>query len=461
MAAVIESRARQFKKLRALVMRQLSIRSTQPIGQSDPVVREAVVSLANTFTRYAQTQETAYDKTGGTGTISATSSANLMERQVSRALAQVLGKAPGSSPTSFINALNAAFPTMSNGKISSTPSRSAVSLYGQSDTAYNQGGYVPVEASAGLIGQISSEQAALYRQASVVAADALKILAGLQPFVPEAEMDKIEALRTLVSAEIKILVYEEFSRVDEPRPQRVDTYFDQLTGPNGHLIQFGERAFLDRRRVTPTTLDDETQVTGFESLKGYVGILRNLWNSYRRQNLRRDGSRPYSERVSRANVLLSVIAEGNGNFMSALDSIGFTENERRSSASKFTTLNPGIPKSVVIDKDKDKDGNPTIPITIPELPDFTVNDLTDWIANYSFESLSSLSDSGQYGLEFVTDQADSIFWVIVPILAFTRIVTSVNLNSMPILAQALTHERVSWALDDLVNQLNALADLAA
>jgi hypothetical protein len=210
-------------------------------------------------------------------------------------------------------------------------------------------------------------------------------------------------------------------------------------------------------------LDDETQVTGFESLKGYVGILRNLWNSYRRQNLRRDGSRPYSERVSRANVLLSVIAEGNGNFMSALDSIGFTENERRSSASKFTTLNPGIPKSVVIDKDKDKDkdGNPTIPITIPELPDFTVNDLTDWIANYSFESLSSLSDSGQYGLEFVTDQADSIFWVIVPILAFTRIVTSVNLNSMPILAQALTHERVSWALDDLVNQLNALADLAA
>ena len=64
-------------------------------------------------------------------------------------------------------------------------------------------------------------------------------------------------------------------------------------------------------------------------------------------------------------------------------------------------------------------------------------------------------------MEFVTDQADRIFWVIVPILASIKSPLSLNLSGRPIVAQALTHERVSWALDDLVNQLKALADLAA
>jgi len=441
---LIRQRATQLKNLRALVMSQLypTVSSPRRENNNDPVVREAVVQLANTFSRYAQTQTTYVDEAGSSRP-STTSSTNLLERQVTRAIAQVLGRAPGNSPDSFVRAINDVFPTQKNGKVSFTPSRSAVSLYGQSDASQN--GYTPAmngAMSAGLVGQLSAEQATLYRQASIIAADALKVLQGLQPFVPEAETDKVEALKALVGDEINSLV-EEFGRVDEPRAQRVETYLSQLRGPNGHLIQLGDRAFLDLRRVVPTTLDDEAQLAGYQLLVNYVRILREIWNNYQGNSQSSKSLRypEFSLRLSRASVLLPVIAEGNNNFMSALDSIGFTETERRSSASRFTSLG----------------NDPNLP-----LPDITINDLTEWVDRFaSLESPQYLADSGQYGLEFVTDQADRLFWVLVPVLAFTKTPLTLNLNGLPIVAQALTHERVSWALDDLVNQLKALADLAA
>lgn len=433
--ALVLSRARQRKSLRGLVMSQLYPTTTTNTS-TDPVlgygqVRDPLTTLANTFSRYAQTQQTAYE-TGANHT-SATGSTNLMERQVSQAIAQVLGRSPGRNPDSFVSALRDAFPCNGNGKITFTPSRSTVSLYSQNGN-YTANGSI----AAGLMGQLSSEQAALYRQASIVAGDALRVLEGLHPFVPDAELDRVEALRKLVQTEIKSLV-DEFGRIDEPRPQRVDNYFNQLNGANGHLFQMGDRAFLDRRSAAPATIDDEAQIAGYELLKNYVTILKNIWDTYNKP-AKSTAFPLFSERLSRASVLLPVIAEGNINFMSALDSIGFTENERRSSASKFTTLGTGE----------------------PELPDITVSDLNEWIDRFaSMEAPSILADSGQYGLQFVTEQADSIFWTIVPILTFTKTALALKLSRNPIVAQALEHERVTWAFDDLVNQLNALADLSA
>jgi hypothetical protein len=61
---------------------------------------------------------------------------------------------------------------------------------------------------------------------------------GLQPFVPEAETDKVEALRAMVKSEISTLV-EEFGRVEEPRADRIESYLRALTGANGALPEFG------------------------------------------------------------------------------------------------------------------------------------------------------------------------------------------------------------------------------
>ncbi len=71
-----------------------------------------------------------------------------------------------------------------------------------------------------------------------------------------------------------------------------------------------------------------------------------------------------------------------------------------------------------------------------------------------------LTDSGQFGLNFVTDQADSLFWTLVPIIAVLQTTESVNPTGGLMLRQVLSNERVRWALDNILEQLNVLANLA-
>jgi hypothetical protein len=400
--------------------------------------------IAGVLSRFAGTQQTVFDNgsSGSTGS----NSVNLMERQVQRALAQVMGRS-ASSPETFISALNDAFPSNGNGKITATPSRSVISLFGSQP----QGTALSV---AGLSGQISIEQANLYRQASIVVNDALLVLAGIQPFSPLVDLTQIETLRSLVRAEITTLL-DEFGRVDEPRDERVDAYFNALRGlenspKGGHLTEFGKTCLLDRSfsPATPATLADEAQIAAYELLQSYVNSLFDIWTRFQPEQ-DQVGSPLFSERLSRASVLLSVINGGNNNWMAAMDSIGFTEAERRSKATTLSLLQgysiptPGHENDL-------------------ELPDMTVNDLNDWLDRFStLEGPTIMSDSGQYGLEFVTDQADQLFWTVASIVGFIKTADMTSATTKPVLVQALLHERVNWALDDILNQLKSLADLAA
>jgi len=417
-------RAAQLKLARNRVYARLF---SKPSKKSGPLTQ-----LADTFTRYASTQTTAYDS--GTAASGAAVGAGLLERQVERAIAQVLGGAPGRSADSFMDALASAFPMNGDGQVATTPSRNAVSLY-------VPGGNATV--AAGLAGQISVEQANLYRQARIIGDDTIRVLRSLKPFAPEAEADRVEALRALVDSEITALV-DEFGRLDEPRPQRVRAYLDALLGFNGHLLQLGREAFLVSKTAIPITAatpDAEAQIAGFQLLQSYAARLRDIWKGY---DTPRNAAYPlFTERLSRVSMLLPVVAEGNTNFMGAMDSIGFTEAERRSIATKFTTMSTSA--------------NP-----VPTLPDITVNDLTDWIDRFaSLEGPGRLADAGQFGLEFVADQADKLFWVFVPILSYTKDLGTPGLSRTSVVSQVLAHERVGWALDDLLNQIKVLADEAA
>jgi hypothetical protein len=231
--------------------------------------------------------------------------------------------------------------------------------------------------------------------------------------------------------------------MNEPRPDRVRRYFDALVGPNGHLIEFGRRAFLDRRTVTPATPDDEAMLAGFDLVRRYVGTLQTAFDDY---TTRQPQTFPaFTLRLQRARTMLSVIAEGNDNFMSAMDSVGFTDAERRSQSARFTLLQP----------------DPQVASNL-RLPDITVADFTDEVDQLStVDGQAYLADSGQYGLDLVTDQADRLFRLLAPVLANVKAGGIANLNSLPTVAQVLTHERVSWALDDLIQQFSSLADLAA
>jgi hypothetical protein len=455
---VIRTRAVQMKTLRSRLLIQLF--SFQPPSGTDantPILND----IANSFSRFAAYQQTAFDS--GASRSSSSSDANSMERQVQRAFNQILGGATGRGPDSFMKALNGAFPTTLTGEgqqVAFTPSRSMVSLYNSggskngadSASAYSSGSTL----ADGYAGTISARQANLYREASIVAADALRVLDGLTPFVPVAELDQVEALRALVRSEINSLV-NEFGRVEEPRVERVLTYFSAL---NTHVSGFGRRAFLDNPGLA-VTVDDEAQTAGFELLSNYASTLRKTWDTFFKLDTS-PTTLSLSERVERANILLPVIAQVNNDFEAAMDSVGFAESERRSLAARFDTLRgtgvnlsgaigASIPRSLV-----------SLAASIDlALPDFTVYDLTEWIDRFAnFEGPSNLADSGQFGLDFVTDQADRIFWVIAPVVAHLELDKfGVSLGTLN-LEQLLSNERVRFALTNLLSQLDSLADLS-
>ena len=448
-------RAGQLKSLRAGLLKQLfsKARLVDPNPQT-----QAINDIANSFSRYAAYQQTAFDN--GASRSSSSNDASSMERVVQRAFNQVLGGATGRGPNSFMNALNGAFPTIATSEgrqVAFTPARSVVSLYrsdGSTNGANPMNGYRTGTTSAdGYAGTISARQANLYRQASVIAGDALRVLNGLTPFVPEAESDQVDALRALISSEINSLV-EEFGRVDEPRNERVLAYFSAL---NLHVRGFGRRAFLDDPERA-ASVDDETQVAGFELLKSYARGLREAWNTFFNVD-RSSKSFSLSERVERANILLPIVAQVNVDFEAAMDSVGFTESERRSLAAKFNTLS-GFNVSPLLQFKGDLDIAQSGSFAT-SLPDITVYDLTEWVDRFAnLEGPGMLAESGLYGLDFVTDQADRLFWVIAPVIAILE-TDEVDLSSdSSSLEQSLSNERVRFSLNNLLVQLNTLADLS-
>jgi hypothetical protein len=449
-----ESDPKFLKKLRQALIDKLFI---QPIVNGDEIPKQ-LSQIVRVLSRTATNEPTAYEN--GAVSTSATSSASLLTRQVERALTQVLGRAPGRGAEGFIQALNSAFPTAANGRVMFTPARGVVSLY----SPYGEGNQViSGKYGTALTGQLSVEQANLYRQASIIITDALKVLEGLQPFDPTADLDAVEALRALIRAQMTSLI-EEFGRFDEPRGDRVNVYFITL---KNHLKELGKRARListpstqsRNEEVFPVTADDEAQVAAFELLNNYVGTLELFWQLFLRQSPSEQLSDNYSARLSRVSVLLPVIADSNASFMAAMDSIGFSESERRSDAALFTSLGPATNKCTV-DSTK-SEGFRLIPNDVfnkcVPLPDITVNDFNEWVDRFAtIEAPSILASSGRFGLDFVTDQADTLFWVIGFVLYFIN--ENLNQEREPFLEKVLTFDRVKQTLSELVFQLDTLAD---
>jgi hypothetical protein len=403
---------------------------------SNPI--QVLNDLASSFSRFAGNQRTAFDN--GASSSGNSNDASTMTRQVEQAFNKVLGGSYGSNPGGFVNALNSVFPSMNTPDgplVSFKPSRGMVWPYGPNGNGSG------VSANGGLSGPLPARQATLYRQASIVVADSLQVLEGLKPFVPEADLDQVEALRAQIRAEINALV-DEFGRVNEPRPDRVSAYLNTL---GLHMTQFGRRSFLDNPSLVATD-DDETQTAAFSLLKNYTDTLRAIWSAF----LKDDQSSSFfslSERVERATVVLPVISQANADFKAAMDSVDFSESERRSMATKFSDLTDFTVTILQVD------------ITLTQ-PDMTVYDLTEWLDRFSnSEGPDSLADSGQYGLDFVSDQSDTLFWIIAPIIGhFRTIITSSPSSSGTTLEQVFSNERVIWSLNNLLTQLHGLANLS-
>jgi hypothetical protein len=443
---VVRNRAIALRNLRKLVLTLLY--PVRPPARGNA----ALQSLANAFSRYAGTQPTAYES----GVASTSSGGpSLLVRQVQNAVAQVVACSPNAD--NIGTALVEAFPAQLDGTIAPSPSRSVVSLAGDGSAASAGAN------GAGLSGQISAEQAALYRQVGLIVPDALRVLAGLRPFATLEQPDVMESLRGLIETALRTLL-EEFGRVDEPRAALVDDYLSAIGGPHGFVAQLGAVARIDGRAAYPDSFEDEQQIAGFKLLKSYVHQLREAWNAF--GGVRGTAFPLFTERLQRANQMLEVVAQGNVNLMSAMDSIGFRSSERRSPAARFSTLQIG-PRSIaslnaaaIASAPNAEQALQTALAGNLTYSDMTVDDFSQWVDKLARgDGPRLLADAGQFGLEFVTGQADTLFYTIVPALFATKR-GGPDLNSSPIVAQVFQHERVSWALDDLVYQLDALADLA-
>ena len=433
------SYAQQAKILRRGLMAQLyATQSINPTNSTNPPnltgQQNLLLSdLLGSFKRYAGNQQTAYDS--GSVKSGPTNTSNQWERVVDRAINQVLGKSPGKGANNFVNALDAAFPKKD---------------YGQSTMTLSVG--AENYSTNGLLGEISTEQAILYRQVSTNMTDALKVLAGIQYFSPKADKESVEALRELIRGRINFLV-EEFRRADEPRSDLVESYLRSLDESTN---EFGRQALLTDPRLA-VTIEDEEQTTNFKLLKSYIENLSQAWARY--FNAGKFGRvDSLSVRVDRARVLLPIVSQANLDFSNALESVGLNENERRSRASLFTSLDlPAILLGNKVGRGVGGGANPSFLSTW--LPNITVSDLIDWLDRYSnIEAPSALEST--YGIDFVTDQADRLFWTIAPVVTHLKTVVASNPSSQSMLKQILSNERVAWALDNILSQLNALAELA-
>src|SRR5436189_247744 len=87
-------------------------------------------------------------------------------------------------------AIGLPFPTTADGVVADTPQRGVISLYSEGGIMSYAGSSSSDGSSNGLVGQLSTKQAALYREAGIIAADAIKILGGLETFTPEADVEE-------------------------------------------------------------------------------------------------------------------------------------------------------------------------------------------------------------------------------------------------------------------------------
>lgn len=442
--------AQQFKLLRTGLMGQLYPRTTMSTIVLQTQETLLLSDLLGSFKRFASNQQTTYDYRpvvdqsndydNGTGQPSATTTANRLARQVDNAIAQAFRKVPGRVAPKFIDALDAAFPNPGNGQ-ALTPARSEIVLL---PNGINHGKS---------LAELSTRQLGLYRQTSVIAADALKVLDELRTFVSEADKERFEALRSLIQSQIISLI-EEFGRADEPRSARVVAILRAL---QEYVVELGEQGHFNDPLLA-ATIEDDDQIAKFDVLNNYIKLMSRSWADY--YNAEKSGRVcSISERADRARVMLPILSQANQDLGDALESVGLSPTERRSRACLFTTLH----SSTITGSDDSYESNGISSTSENEisawLPDITVSDLQDWLKLFStMEGPSALTSV--YGIDFVTDQADRLFWTIAPIVAYLKTTQSLNPSGQSTLAQILSNERVSFAFNNLLSQLNALADLA-
>jgi hypothetical protein len=289
------------------------------------------------------------------------------------------------------------------------------------------------------MGAVTGAQASIYSRAKNSLDAAQPLLDGLTPLIVDADLEDIEASRSIVRNHLQELI-RELGTEGGPRPSRVDQFFAILSGPRilkagQALIEFdpdkvpGQLGTLRDRfgmlRKNVNTIDEEQNLTNYVILVDYVQILRQSWESQRDffDRLPHQGLQPYLGTqlvlVSRA---LSVVAESVTEVGFTMDSVFLGPAER---ATIGLNMGPG------------------------ESPLF-VSELLNWIEQFASEEAPRLiTDSGKDGVEAMKTTLTSLS-------RFTRLATTqVNVPA------AFNTSRVRRAWTELADQIDNVSTLIA
>jgi hypothetical protein len=239
--------------------------------------------------------------------------------QVESALRDVLGWRPrAEDPGAFTSALTAAF-------------RLEV-VEGHVRSEFVPRGYA-VQAD---LGAVTGGQASLYRRATLVRSEALRILDGLVPLRSDADENDMDSYRLLVRNGVERLV-DEIGAAGGPRVQMVHMYFAGLTGraePRTHTTpdsvagQLG--ALRDRFGLTDdnvNTVEEEGVRTAFWTLVDLLTDLHGSW--YRQAQMFAGGNGFLGTELILLSRLMEAAADQVEELEDVLDSVLVAESERR------------------------------------------------------------------------------------------------------------------------------------
>ena len=373
-----------------------------------------------------------YPSTGGGGASGGTVA---LGRMVEQAVTEVLGRRPRVADTkSFVAALTQSF--------------TCTEVEGHSVCTWTPRGAI---GQTELGATITGAQASLYQRAKVALDNALPLLDKLTPLRPDADLQEVEAVRSIIRTEF-IEVVNELGVEGGPRVQRVDDLFDVLIDPasdnrrqrpqrrgfgilgtgtnilaspnlleelcSGEIGRLGDVFGLTRDRVN--TIEEEQNLTNLVILRDYVDSLYDSWLEFRPSFLG-GADNFFGTQLVLLQRALSVVAESVSEVAFAMDSVFLGPAERQ-----------------------------TVRIDFPApTPPMLVEELLSWVQTYaSEEGPRIIQDAGKRGAR--------------PVVSSTleRLHDLVRTADGRIRHPAARHPRVRRTLGELAAQLDDAARLA-
>jgi hypothetical protein len=342
---------------------------------------------------------------GGTGTD--------VRRTVDLAMRDVLGRLPKyTDATAFTSALAATF-----------------------QLSVEQGHTVVVWRPRGFVGQtelggsVSGAQASLYARAQDALSSALPVLHGLTPLRPDADVQEMDAARSVIESEFTALVGE-LGTAGGARIPRVEGLFgillnDTVVGLPGTPASAGMLRYLadvmglDRGFVN--TIEEERVFSNYLLLRDYVTTTQNSWTLFRTEF---DGRDLGTLLVLLSNAL-QVVAEAVDEVGAALDSVFVGTGEQ--TVARFSI---GGGASML------------------------VSELLSWVSSFAVQEAPELvQEGGRRAMGAVQRTATDLIGLLQQLI--------VAAGSDPGLPAGMRHPRVRHPLEELRTYLRQVTQIAA